>query len=114
MVTYNDTVEPICFCPYSRPKFGGFVEGGLYIKRVIYNKPAVITFWSDGTKTVSKCGENDVFNPVTGLLLNYTKKLMGGESVNNLLKDWAPESSDYCGEVTLRDVRKRHKKDGIG
>lgn len=28
-----------------------------YIKRVIYNAPATIIFWSDGEKTVVKCHE---------------------------------------------------------
>lgn len=28
-----------------------------YIERVIYNAPATIIFWSDGTKTVVKCHE---------------------------------------------------------
>lgn len=27
------------------------------IERVLFNKPATIVFWSDGTKTVAKCNE---------------------------------------------------------
>lgn len=28
-----------------------------YVERVIYNAPATIVFWTDGTKTVVKCHE---------------------------------------------------------
>ena len=30
------------------------------IKNVIFNPPATIVFWKDGTKTIVKCGEHDI------------------------------------------------------
>lgn len=104
---WNWTDEMFANTP-QKSKFGGMLPNGVYIKRVLYKNPAVVTFWSDGTKTVSKCMEGDTYNPETGLLLNYLKKLQGGNQVNNLLKDWLPENIKEYGEVTLRDVRKKN------
>lgn len=92
-----------------KSKFGGMLPNGVYIKRVLYKNPVVVTFWSDGTKTVSKCAEGDTYNPETGLLLNYLKKLQDSTQINNLLKDWLPENVKEYGDVTLRDVRKKNK-----
>lgn len=37
------------------------------IKDVIFAPPATIVYWSDGSKTVVKCSEKDVFDPEKGL-----------------------------------------------
>ena len=44
-------------------------------ERVIYNDPATIVFWKDGTKTVVKCMEGDTYNPEVGLAMCVCKKL---------------------------------------
>ena len=40
------------------------------IKDVIYNDPATIVFWEDGTKTVVKC-KNEKFDPEKGLAMAF-------------------------------------------
>lgn len=47
------------------------------IKNVIFNDPATIVFWSDGTKTVVKCMEGKEFNTWDGLAMAICKKLFG-------------------------------------
>lgn len=47
------------------------------IKKVIYNDPATIIFWSDGTKTVVKCMENEEYDPEKGFMAAVTKKVFG-------------------------------------
>ena len=46
-------------------------------KQVTINKPAVVVFWEDGTKTVVKCSDDDEFNPTFGFLMAYYKKNIG-------------------------------------
>lgn len=55
--------------PYYRPE----------IKDVIFNEPATIVFWADGTKTVVKCQEGDVFDPEKGLAMAIAKKVYGNK-----------------------------------
>lgn len=50
-----------------------------HIKKVIFNEPATIVIWSDGTKTVVKCGENDIYDPEKGLAMAIAKKALGNK-----------------------------------
>ena len=49
---------------------------GLTPRRVIYNNPATIVYWMDGTKTIVKC-ENEIFDEEKGLAMCIAKKAMG-------------------------------------
>lgn len=65
------------------------------IKKVIFNNPATIVFWSDGTKTVVKCKEEDVFDQEKGLALCFMKKIYGNTGYfNNVLKKYVTEEKD--------------------
>lgn len=61
------------------------------IKDVIYNDPATIVFWEDGTKTVVKC-KNEKFDPEKGLAMAFSKKMLGNNgNYYNVFKKWLPE-----------------------
>ena len=68
------------------------------IKNVIFNDPATIIFWSDGTKTVVKCGENDIYDPEKGLAMAVAKKYLGtNKSHSNYMdefKKWLPKEEE--------------------
>ena len=49
------------------------------IDRVIYNNPATIVFWKDGTKTVVKA-QDEAFDEEKGLAMAIVKKLYGNDS----------------------------------
>jgi hypothetical protein len=49
-------------------------------KQVIFNPPATVVLWTDGTKTVVKCDPEDTFNETTGVALCYMKKALGNTS----------------------------------
>lgn len=62
------------------------------IKKVVFNDPATIVFWSDGTKTVVKCGENDEYDPEKGLAMAIAKKALGNQgNYYETFKKWLPE-----------------------
>lgn len=50
-----------------------------HIKDVIFNAPATIVFWSDGTKTVVKCQDGDYYDPEKGLAMAISKKTFGNQ-----------------------------------
>lgn len=67
----------------------------LEIKKVIFNNPATIVFWVDGTKTVVKA-ENEDFDPEKGLAMAIVKKVFGNKgSYFNKIKRW---TNDYNEE----------------
>lgn len=47
------------------------------IKKVIFNDPATIVLWRDGTKTVVKCQDDDAYDKMTGLAMCISKKFLG-------------------------------------
>lgn len=49
------------------------------IEKVIYNDPATIVFWKDGTKTVVKACEDDEYDPEKGLAMAISKKALGNK-----------------------------------
>lgn len=68
---------------------------GEKIAKVIFNPPATVILWADGTKTVVKCGEQDEFDPEKGLVMAITKKLLGnkGNYYNRIKK--VLKNADY-------------------
>ena len=62
------------------------------IKNVIFNNPATIVFWADGTKTVVKC-EHEDFDPEKGLAMAIVKKTMANNHsyYNEIFKKWMPK-----------------------
>lgn len=82
------------------------------IKNVIFNPPATIVFWADGTKTVVKTQEDDVFDPEKGLAMAISKKALGNQgNYYNQFKKWTEkyEGPEYAGGVTvdefIRNIR---------
>ena len=49
------------------------------IEKVIFNKPATIVFWKDGTKTVVKVQGKEKFNKEKGLAMAVAKKALGNQ-----------------------------------
>lgn len=83
------------------------------IKKVIFNEPATIVMWSDGTKTVVKCGENDIFDPEKGVAMACMKKLLGTNKTGSNYLDKVQEYFDnYDGEQLEKclAVRQRFMK----
>ena len=54
----------------------GCVIANYDIKNVIFNPPATIVFWTDGTKTVVKA-HGEEFDPEKGLAMAISKKTLG-------------------------------------
>lgn len=49
------------------------------IKNVIFNAPATIVFWEDGTKTVVQSRDDDIYDPEKGLAMAISKKALGNK-----------------------------------
>lgn len=70
------------------PDFRGF------IKKVKFNPPATIVFWTDNTKTVVKCNGED-YDPEKGLAMCISKKMLGDKgNYYEVFKKWLPKEDD--------------------
>lgn len=88
--------ECVCSVSYDIPSFSYFVyekydredsttiyvDISWQIKKIIFNPPATIIFWKDGSKTVVKC-DGEAFDPEKGMAMAISRKVLG-------------DSYDYC------------------
>lgn len=67
------------------------------IKNVKFHNPATIVFWEDGTKTVVKSGNDDIFDPEKGLAMAIAKRALGNQgNYYNEIRKWTKESLENC------------------
>lgn len=65
-----------------------------FIKKVKFNPPATIVFWTDNTKTVVKCKVED-YDPEKGLAMCICKKVLGDKgNYYEVFKKWLPKEDD--------------------
>ena len=59
------------------------------IQKVIFNDPATVVIWEDGSKTVVKCQPNDEYSKETGLAMCIAKKYLGNKgNFNEVFKQF--------------------------
>ena len=62
------------------------------ISDVVFSGPATVVMWSDGTKTVVKCGDGDTVDHEKGLAMAIAKKALGNKgNYYNVFREWLPE-----------------------
>lgn len=86
----------------------------LTIEKVIYNPPATIILWNDGTKTMAKCDKEDAYNKATGFMLCVLKKKYGNKTVRTMFDryvyDIPPKNSKGVIIVTRNKPKVRKPK----
>lgn len=68
------------------------------IKKVIFNGPATIVIWKDGTKTVVKCMDSDEYDQEKGLMMAIMEYLLGGTKgdVKRFFKKHIPKEEEHA------------------
>lgn len=77
------------------------------IKDIKVNGPATIVFWSDGTKTVVKCGPNDSYDAEKAVAMCFMKKALGSRSMTkifDLAEDKAGEYDNQFKRLEFTDL----------
>lgn len=85
------SIHPSHINYYLLSRLNGPMLNACEIKKVIFNPPATIVFWSDDTKTVVKAN-NEAFDPEKGLAMAISKKALGNQgNYFNTIKKWVDE-----------------------
>lgn len=70
------------------------------IRKVIFNDPATVVLWSDGTKTVVKCGPEDNFDMEKGLAMAIVKKMAGNDNrFHKVFKQYSKKKKKDPGSI---------------
>lgn len=91
----------------------------LKVEEVMFNPPATIVRWSDGTKTVAKCSPEDTFNEELGFAMACTKKLIKPyDTIQDLIKNAIrvkPKAKKPCEKKNhaVSDIKLGKNDDGI-
>ena len=65
------------------------------IENVIFNNPATIVFWDDGSKSVVKCHDS-IFDPEKGLAMAISKKALGNKyDYYEEFEKWLPKKKEF-------------------
>ena len=111
-ISINGTIDPDVVKKYAGFTVSDFVKRTMstmpfFINKVIFNPPATVILWADGTKTVVKCGEHDEFDPEKGLVMAITKKLLGNKgNYYNVIKSLLKEAEyQYSDKDDVHDYR---------
>lgn len=72
------------------------------VKKAIFSPPATILLWDDGTKTVVKCQNDEVYDAEKGFTMAYMKKLFGNKGkFNNEIHKWVTDEVERkCNFIT--------------
>lgn len=134
--TYAGKINHVCGSPYRWDKLcvEAMVEdkpiGAYGIEKVLFQNPATIVFWSDGTKTVVNCMDNveikkkvvdgkevtirkpkkaDTYSEEAGLAMAIVKKWAGNNgNYNNIFREFIPEMAQ--AEKEAKKAAKKAKK----
>lgn len=76
------------------------------IRKVIFNDPATVVLWSDGTKTVVKCGPEDSFDMEKGLAMAIVKKMAGNDNrFHKVFKQYTKKKKKEPGSIgSITDI----------
>lgn len=76
----------------------GHVSNRFKIKKVIFNYPATIVLWEDGTKTVVKTQNGEYYDCEKGLAMCFAKKALGNEgNYYNTFMKYSDGLVESCG-----------------
>lgn len=84
------------------PPFWGIPD----IHHIIFNDPATIVFWEDGTKTVVKCMEGEKFERYAGFAMACMKKMFGSTGAAKRIME---ESYEAVSPEALEISKSKHE-----
>lgn len=74
----------------------------LSYEKVIFNDPATIVIWKDGTKTIVKVQPGETYDAEKGLALCFMKKVLGNKgNFNNILKKELAQLKTEQPEISI-------------
>ncbi|SDW83068.1 hypothetical protein SAMN05216391_11913 [Lachnospiraceae bacterium KHCPX20] len=78
-------------------------------KKVIFQNPATIVYWADGSRTIVKACKEDTFNEETGFAMAYLKHLFG-DNAKEFHKLFNLTDVDICRRDPNAKAKKAEKK----
>lgn len=79
--------------------------------QIIFNNPATIVFWGDGTKTVVKCAPGTAFNKYAGFCAAVAKKIyVNNSAINRLVNDGLDQNPPKPEKAAAKTTKNAEKE----
>ena len=75
------------------------------VKDILVNGPATIVFWEDGTKTVVKCGFEDMHDVEKAVAMCFMKKALGSRSMKKIFDLAEDRAAEYESQFTRLNLK---------
>lgn len=75
------------------------------VKDILVNGPATIVFWGDGTKTVAKCGPEDLYDVEKAVAMCFMKKALGSRSMKKIFDLAEDRAAEYESQFTRLSIK---------
>ena len=116
--TNDDFLDAIRYCSEQGNYCNNILSASMEVKvdipgmidRVIFNDPATIIYWKDGSKTVVKRSEDDIWDPEKGFCMAIIKKLYGRTSFIKRFMEPEEEMSILTVEEACENLKNFGKK----
>ncbi len=79
-----------------------YIHSKLEPERIVFNPPATVVFWKDGTKTVVKCSPGEAYSPYFGFLAALGKRVFGTNSELNRIVNKNAEKDEKLEEKIVK------------
>lgn len=77
------------------------------IKELVFNDPATIIFWEDGTKTIVKTQNDEPFDKEKGFCMAVVKKLFGNKgNYYNVVNEWINKKAKIYDDSSKKKSNK--------
>lgn len=81
------------------------------VKQIIINRPTIIVYWFDGTRTRVTCDETDRFDPKVGVCIAFTKKFLTNTgNYNQILARVIKNAIDVTDKTEMRKKKRAELK----
>lgn len=83
------------------------------ISKIIFNPPATVIYWSDGTKTTCKAMDGDTFSKEIGVAMCIAKKFFGNSrsQFKHSVYDLAEDYSKQAEAIAARKAKKKRAQE---
>lgn len=79
------------------------------IKELVFNDPATIIFWEDGTKTIVKTQNGEAFDKEKGFCMAVVKKLFGNKgNYYNIVNEWINKNAKVYDDSSKKKSNKTY------
>ncbi len=79
-------------------------------KKIIFNGPCTIILWKDGTKTIAKASDGEMFDPEKGVAICFMKRALGETEGKKVLRKANKDYYDEVARVASKQLDEELKK----